>query len=90
MAMRAYRPAAYRPAAGPTRLSSKCALKTLPVQKTARFEIDPDDTTIYKVVVDHEDRYSIWPARKENPLGWRDIGKAGLRAECLSYIRSLD
>ena len=25
-----------------------------------------EDTTIYKVVVNHEEQYSIWPAEKEN------------------------
>jgi uncharacterized protein YbdZ (MbtH family) len=47
---------------------------------------EQNDTTIYKVVVNHEERYSIWPADRENPLGWRDVGKSGSKAECLSYI----
>ena len=45
-----------------------------------------EDTTIYKVVINHEEQYSIWPADRENPLGWRDVGKTGLKPECLSYI----
>lgn len=45
-----------------------------------------EDTTIYKVVVNHEEQYSIWPEYKENPLGWKDEGKTGLKAECLSHI----
>ena len=45
-----------------------------------------DDTRTYKVVVNHEERYSIWPTERANPLGWRDAGKTGLRAECLEYI----
>ena len=45
-----------------------------------------DDTTVYKVVVNHEEQYSIWPAHRDNPLGWRDAGKSGLKAECLAYI----
>src|ERR1700742_3852288 len=50
---------------------------------------DPDreDTTVYKVVVNHEEQYSIWPEYKENPLGWRDAGKVGPKAECLAYIK---
>jgi uncharacterized protein YbdZ (MbtH family) len=44
------------------------------------------DTTIYKVVVNHEEQYSMWPADRENPLGWRDVGKSGPKAECLAYI----
>jgi MbtH protein len=47
---------------------------------------ETEDTTIYKVVINHEEQYSIWPADRENPLGWRDAGKQGLKAECLAYI----
>ncbi|MFY9820399.1 MAG: MbtH family protein [Thermoanaerobaculia bacterium] len=47
---------------------------------------DREDTTIYKVVVNHEEQYSIWPAHKENSLGWTDVGKSGLKDECLAYI----
>jgi MbtH protein len=49
---------------------------------------DPDreDTTIYKVVVNHEEQYSIWPEYKGNPLGWKDVGKVGPKPECLAYI----
>ena len=31
------------------------------------FEDDAEDKTIYKVVVNHEEQYSIWPAERENP-----------------------
>jgi len=47
---------------------------------------EPEDTIIYKVVVNHEEQYSIWPADRENPLGWQDAGKSGSKAECLAYI----
>ena len=52
---------------------------------------DPDreDTTIYKVVVNHEEQYSIWPEYKENPLGWKDVGKSGPKAECLAFIKEI-
>jgi uncharacterized protein YbdZ (MbtH family) len=50
---------------------------------------DKEDTTIYKVVVNHEEQYSIWPADRENPLGWNDVGKSGLKAECLAYIKEV-
>lgn len=45
-----------------------------------------DDTTVYKVVVNHEEQYSIWPADRELPLGWRDEGTSGVKAECLAHI----
>lgn len=32
-------------------------------------------TTIYKVVVNHEEQYSIYPAEKSNPPGWNDVAK---------------
>ena len=48
-----------------------------------------EDTTIYKVVVNDEDQYSIWPADRENALGWRDAGKQGPKAECLAYIKEV-
>ena len=48
-----------------------------------------EDTTIYKVVVNHEEQYSIWPADRENALGWTDVGKVGTKAECLQYIKDV-
>lgn len=50
---------------------------------------DQEDTTIYKVVVNHEEQYSIWPLDRDNPLGWHDAGKSGQKAECLSYIKDV-
>ena len=48
---------------------------------------DESDNTIYKVVSNAEEQYSIWPADRENPLGWKDVGKTGPKPECLSYIQ---
>jgi MbtH protein len=45
------------------------------------------DSARYKVVVNHEEQYSIWPAERENPVGWRDAGTIGSKTECLAYIR---
>jgi len=50
---------------------------------------EDDDHTIYKVVMNHEEQYSIWPADRENPLGWSDVGKQGPKAECLAYIKEV-
>ena len=38
-----------------------------------------EDTTIYKVVLNHEEQYSIWPADREDALGWRDEGTSGTK-----------
>jgi len=50
------------------------------------FADDEGGDTIYKVVINHEEQYSLWPAHRQNPAGWRDAGKSGTRAECLGYI----
>jgi uncharacterized protein YbdZ (MbtH family) len=50
---------------------------------------DRENTRAYKVVVNHEEQYSIWPAERENPLGWFDVGKSGVKAECLAYIKEV-
>ena len=48
---------------------------------------EEQDTTIYRVVMNHEEQYSIWPDYKENALGWQDAGKVGTKDECLAYIK---
>ena len=48
---------------------------------------DKDPFEKYKVVVNQEDQYSIWPEGRSNPSGWVDAGKAGTKAECLEYIK---
>lgn len=50
---------------------------------------EEEDKTVYKVVLNHEEQYSIWPADRENALGWRDAGKVGLKSECLAYIKEV-
>jgi uncharacterized protein YbdZ (MbtH family) len=50
---------------------------------------DDDDKTIYNVVVNDEGQYSIWPADRENAAGWKEVGKSGLKAECLAYIKEV-
>lgn len=50
---------------------------------------DREDTTTYKVVVNHEEQYSIWPIDRENPLGWLDAGKTGPKQECLEHIKEV-
>lgn len=47
------------------------------------------ENEIYKVVVNHEEQYSIWPTNRENALGWHDDGKKGTKEECLTYIEEV-
>ena len=50
---------------------------------------EQDDLTIYRVVVNYEEMYSIWPAEREIPFGWQDAGKSGPKEECLAYIQQI-
>jgi len=50
---------------------------------------DDEDTTIYQVVINHEEQYSIWAADREYPLGWKPVGVSGDKAKCLDYINEV-
>ena len=50
---------------------------------------EKEDTTVYQVVVNREQQYSIWPAGRELPAGWESAGKSGTKAECLEYIKEV-
>lgn len=52
-------------------------------------ESEKEESVIYKVVINHEEQYSIWPADKENALGWKDAGKEGAKSDCLNYIKQV-
>lgn len=49
--------------------------------------LDENTTRQLKVVRNDEDQYSIWPADRENPLGWHDASFSGTRGECLDHIK---
>jgi MbtH protein len=46
-----------------------------------------EESREYKVVVNDEEQYSIWPINKANPSGWHDANKVGTKDECLGYIQ---
>jgi MbtH protein len=58
-------------------------------EEAAIMAWEEDENLIYTVVVNHEEQYSIWPEYKEIPKGWRAVGKTGLKAECLAYIKEV-
>ena len=43
----------------------------------------------YKVVLNDEEQYSIWPLDRETPPGWRDEGTTGTREVCLAHIEEV-
>ncbi len=50
---------------------------------------EKEDTTIYQVVVNHEEQYTIWPESKEIPSGWQAVGKIGNKQACLDHIQEV-
>ena len=50
---------------------------------------DFDDRSTYKVVVSRDQMYSIWPADRETPTGWKEVGKVGPKTACLTYIEEV-
>lgn len=51
------------------------------------FEDDDDRT--YRVVINDEEQYSIWPDGREIPAGWKDVEVSGSKAECLTHIEEV-
>ncbi|KTC85317.1 MbtH family protein [Legionella cincinnatiensis] len=49
------------------------------------MSFDSEDT-LFHVVINQEEQYSIWPDYKTVPPGWRTIGFSGKKQECLAYI----
>lgn len=53
-------------------------------------QAEQNNDTIYLVVVNHEEQYSIWPEWKQDlPLGWKAVEKKGSKEECLAYIEEV-
>ena len=50
---------------------------------------EQEPKTIFTVVVNHEEQYSVWPVTRELPLGWQEAGKQGSKDECLAYIEEV-
>lgn len=41
---------------------------------------------MFVVVVNDEEQYSVWPADRELPAGWRKDGFSGHKDDCLAHI----
>ena len=46
----------------------------------------PTQEPQFVVVLNHEEQYSIWPAGREVPAGWRAANCRGSKDACLAYI----
>ena len=48
-----------------------------------------NEDTVFRVVYNHEEQYSIWPVERELPLGWSEEGKTGTKQVCLDHIEEI-
>ena len=53
------------------------------------FMFEEEENSLFLVVINHEEQYSIWPKEREVPKGWRVEGKEGNMQECLEYIEKV-
>ena len=47
------------------------------------------DQPMYKVVINDEEQYSIWPDGREIPAGWQAEGFSGAKEACLDHIEKV-
>jgi MbtH protein len=43
----------------------------------------------FSVVLNDEEQYSIWPADRDIPAGWRAEGTTGTKDECIAHIEQV-
>jgi MbtH protein len=57
---------------------------------TSRGEMTGDDLDTgaaeFTVLVNDEEQYSLWPAGRDTPQGWRLVGHEGTAADCAAFV----
>jgi len=53
--------------------------------RTTSFDFENDEA-VFKVLVNHEEQYSLWPADLPVPGGWTETGQKGSKADCDDYV----
>ncbi|MFD7080200.1 MbtH family protein [Streptomyces sp. NPDC059918] len=48
-----------------------------------------DDSSLWRVVVNDEEQYSIWATGRDVPDGWRAVGPERSKQECLAHIEEV-
>jgi MbtH protein len=63
-------------------------MEGMAVTENAAADTHPADEYVERlqVVLNDEEQYSIWPAHKAPPAGWRSDGYEGTREMCLAHI----
>lgn len=51
--------------------------------------VNGEEAIPYEVVVNDEEQYSIWPADRDIPAGWRTVAIRGPKSECLAHIKQV-
>jgi len=51
--------------------------------------LEEEEYSLFLVVINHEEQYSIWPKEREIPVGWKAEGKEGSKQECLDHIENV-
>jgi MbtH protein len=52
----------------------------------SRIDAYTIDGDLFITLINEEGQYSIWPAKKEIPQGWQNVGFKSSKAEVSSYI----
>ena len=42
----------------------------------------------YKILVNHQGQYSIWPETKPAPSGWKETGPTGSKQDVLDWVKT--
>ncbi|AJC22773.1 MbtH family protein [Pandoraea pulmonicola] len=48
-----------------------------------------DENGVFRVVINDEEQYAIWPDYRPVPAGWREVGVSGNKATCLAHIETV-
>jgi MbtH protein len=54
--------------------------------RTTTLDFDSPDAR-FKVLINHEEQYSIWPADLAVPGGWAETEMIGPKPECDQYVK---
>jgi MbtH protein len=51
--------------------------------------VEREEPSAFKVVVNDDGQYALWPAERDLPLGWAEGGMEGSKPDCLAYVESV-
>jgi len=54
-----------------------------------REPLDRSENATYRVIINHEEQYSVWPAELDLPKGWKTTGMKGGLSKCQNYLEEV-